>query len=228
MPLVLGDPLERVAAVRHSGLLAPARRLDMQLGRRDPVRTLTLWQSSSGSMYALGADLVAYDREARRAVALLRQRGRLTSWPRPIPERDGHFRVLDAGFGSLDLVIDGVGLLALALQSQPVQLLLTIDAIVGRARSLRAWVSRRSDPLAGISAGDALTVLRAYGELEASLGEAQASLELPPRRFESPSPATESAPEVTQATGQGVRVRGHRITHVRILPDGTVDVLVVE
>jgi hypothetical protein len=178
-------------------------------------------------------ELADYDRECRRAVALLRLRGRIVHLPRPIPLRDGHLTVVDAAAGSVDLVIEAVGVVALVLTSNPVQLLLTADAILGKVRSVRAWMRQRSDPLAGVSARNALAVLREFGSIEDAPGIGQADHVIRAKskaRHESYATDDLVLPEagVDFQLTKDRRARGHRITHIRARPDGTIDILLIE
>jgi hypothetical protein len=143
--------------------------------------------------------------------------------------RDGRFEIVAASAGSLEVVFDAVGLLAMVLLSNPVQLLLTADALLGHLRSARVWMRRRSDPLTGISARDAVTVLRAFGAAGwRALGDPDA--EVVPRRRESVAePLTPTVdPNISDLTSIGGVAGARRITHLRISPDGTVDVIVIE
>jgi hypothetical protein len=232
---VSGSELERVTELRRGGSLAPARRLDRLLSEREPAHTITIWQSPSTTAYEVGTELANYDRECRRAVALLRKRGRIEELPRPVAIRDGHFVIVDASASSLDLVIDAVGILGLVLLSDPVQLLLTADAILGRARSVRAWLHRRSDPLDGISARQAIQLLHEFGELGLIPGLGSADREIEVLRRPTSFPAVEAP--VAQPAEYDVlggeahlsrHARGHSVTHIRVAPDGTVDILLIE
>jgi hypothetical protein len=56
----------------------------------------------------------------------------------------------------------------MVLLSDPVQLLLTADALLGKARNVRVWLNREDDPLASISTRDAPEVLRSVAPTAAS------------------------------------------------------------
>jgi len=218
----------RVVALKQGTAPAGVRKLDNLIGRADTIVVATIWHSPGSAAYSIGADLADYDREARRAAALIRQPAH--EFPRPIALRDGRFNIVDAAPGSLSLAIDAVGILGMVLLSHPVQLLLTTDAILGKLRTVRAWVGRRSDPLSGISARDALQLLREHGGLVdmPSLGRPDHELALTNARETTPRDSIRYVELEVFADESRTVVRGHRITHVRTRSDGTVDVLVVE
>jgi hypothetical protein len=222
-----GDPASRVTSLRQSGALAPARRLDRQLGSREPSRVLTEWRAVTTAAYTLGVQIAAYDREMRRAAEIVRVRGRLRDLPTQLPLRDGRLIVAEAGVGSLDLLLEAVGVLSMVLLSDPVQLLLTADALLGKVRNARAFLNRRADPLASVSAREALEVLRAFGSSDMGEPDTQIIVSRGEKQALDRQPKLGTQARATLVTDQ-FHAEGGRITHVRIRDDGTADIVVIE
>ncbi len=130
--------LERLAG---SEALRLARGLDLDL-RQDstPGGSLVYWEEASGLASVGGARLVDFDREARRATALLgAEAGEREQGPgRPEPIGSAGFQVVGSATGSLDFLLAPMGLTIAVLMSDPVQFLLTTQALLTDA----AWVVR--------------------------------------------------------------------------------------
>ena len=131
----------RYRELRSSGFLAQVRRLDaaMNGGRRDSVDTLT-WRIDTSQVFGAAHGLAMFDREIRRASVLLHDWDPSKEFPRPLPIRDGHLIIDEAGAGSLDVVLSAVGVVSVVLLSDPVQLLLTAQALIAMPYSVRAWL----------------------------------------------------------------------------------------
>jgi hypothetical protein len=233
--------LRRYTALRRGGRLAPARRIDEELRASSARQAFILISTDSRMLSYVGRTLVDIDRELRRAAVLVRHRGSIDSLPRPITRREGGLEVLDAAPGSFEVVVTGFGVLSYVLLSSPVQTFLTLSALLGKFRTIELWLHQRHDPLARISARDALTVLKAFE----GVSEARERLGPPTQMLTSraKSAATEQAEPgnlVASATAEGDsgyaeiqlpeggRVVGTRIVYARLRADGSTDVVIAE
>jgi hypothetical protein len=135
----------RYLALRASDAFARARDLDAQLRLSEPIETELLWHSPTASAYRVGADLQVLDRELRRAAALVRdwQEGR--PLPRPVSVQQGGLDIASSEAGSFDAVLAAVGAVSVVLLSDPVQLLLTAQALISEPFSVKAWLKRSHD-----------------------------------------------------------------------------------
>jgi hypothetical protein len=128
--------LEKVAA---SDAMALARNLDLELRSEATGGSLVYWEEASALAAIGGARLADFDREARRVTALLSgDREAATAIARPEPIGRAGFNVVDSATGSLDFLLAPMGLTAVVLMSDPVQFLLTTQALLTDA----AWVVR--------------------------------------------------------------------------------------
>ncbi len=135
-------------ALRSSGAFAQARNLDARLREAAPVETQLLWHSPTASAYRVGADLQVLDRELRRAAAIVQGWQEDGALPRPITVRQGHLEIESSEAGSFDAVLAAVGIVSTVLLSDPIQCLLTAQALISAPFSLKAWLKRRhGDPI---------------------------------------------------------------------------------
>jgi len=138
----------RYRALRSSDAYAQARKLDDQLRQSKPTETQLRWHSPTASAYRVGADLQVLDRELRRAAAIVVGWQEDSPLPRPVPAQQGHLEISSSAAGSFDAVLDAVGVVSMVLLSDPVQLLLTAQALIAVPFSVRAWLKRKhTDPL---------------------------------------------------------------------------------
>jgi hypothetical protein len=135
-------------ALRSSGAFAEARGLDVQLRASTPVETQLLWHSPTASAYRVGADLQVLDRELRRAAAIVTDWQEGLPLPKPLPAQQGHLEIASSEAGSFDAVLAAVGIVSTVLLSDPVQCLLTAQALISAPFSLKAWLKHRhGDPI---------------------------------------------------------------------------------
>jgi hypothetical protein len=112
--------------------------------------------------------------------------------------------VVDAGIGSFEVELGAVGVVAMVLLSDPVQLLLTAQALVAMPSTIRAWIRRRR--------GDR---------------EQEPDLELLELARLDPAEFLGAPSQVLEIPGGGL-ARGHRILMRRRHPDGTEDLFLIE
>lgn len=117
--------------------------------------------------------------------------------------------MLAASSGSVEFLLEPLGQVARVLLSDPVQLTLTVRALLGGAVAVRAWLARRVD--SSTMRADEVTAI-----LEAAL------------HIQSAATNREQASPDAEIHIRGVRASGHRITYVRLREDGGADVLIVE
>ena len=138
----------RYRALRSGRAYEQARDLDARIRQSEPVETELVWHSPTASAYRVGADLQVLDRELRRAATLVRDWQEDRRLPRPLPVQQGGLDIESSSVGSFDAVLQAVGAVSMVLLSDPVQLLLTAQALIAEPFSLKAWLKRRrGDPI---------------------------------------------------------------------------------
>jgi hypothetical protein len=225
------DARARYLRLRSRDGLIPAKRIDDELRATEANESFALVSVDSGRAYSVGQVLVELDRELRRAAALVQQSGKVESLPRPIPQREGGLEIIDAAPGSFDAIVQGVGVISVVLLSQPVQTLLTLSALIGKIRSIQVWLKQRNDPLARISARDALHVLKEFDAYSIAGGELGPGRSLDAgggSTVDKQFAARATAPGVRLDLPGGVRAQVTRIVYVRLNADGTRDFIVAE
>lgn len=134
---------------------------------------------------------------------IIASRRRYPGHAKPIPSSDGGLRVREASAGSLDLLFEPIGQVAVVLLSDPVQLTLTLYALLGIPVRIRAWIARRSSASRSLAGVD--NTRKSLDALDS----------------EQPQVSEVSLPDGTHA-------RGMRVTIVRQRRDGDVDVIIAE
>lgn len=138
----------RYRALRSSPVYAQAQGLDAQLRQSEPIETQLLWHSPTAAAYRVGSDLQVLDRELRRAAAIVQTWQEDRPLPRPVSAQEGHLEIESSTAGSFDAVLSAVGVVSMVLLSDPVQLLLTAQALISAPFSVKAWLKRRhGDPI---------------------------------------------------------------------------------
>jgi hypothetical protein len=203
-------------------LLDQAAGLDRELIASGPGQTLILWTLNPPLAYAVGAQLTAFDREARRVSQLSDVSARSPA-SRPVPVGRAGFRVVDASPGSLDLLLAGIGVTTQILLSDPVQLALTVASVVNGARSIRSWIGGRRDPSTRITVAELTTVLDRLGaDLVVRPRTTDEEPRTLPRRTEGVA-----AESVLTALEGGNPHPNAVVTVVRYRPDGSLDLVVI-
>ena len=88
------------------------------------------------------------DRELRRAAAFVQGWQEDRPLPRPLTVQQGGLDISSSSAGSFDAVLQAVGAVSMVLLSDPVQLLLTAQALISEPFTLKAWLRRRhGDPI---------------------------------------------------------------------------------
>lgn len=131
----------RLHALRTSGLLDDAQRLDELLAGRPAEQTFVFWRASSPLAYGLHL-LPEFDREARRASQMLWSKEETIL--RPLQIGEAGFEVQDAAPGSVNFLLGAIGVTAQVLLSNPVQLVLTIQALIGDVHGFVGWLGHRA------------------------------------------------------------------------------------
>ena len=138
----------RYRALRSSPIYAQARELDVQLRQSAPIETQLIWHSPTASVYRVAYDLQVLDRELRRAAILVQGWNEDRPLPRPLPVKQGHLDIESSSAGSFDAALVAVGVMSMVLLSDPVQLLLTAQALMAAPFRIKAWLKRRhGDPI---------------------------------------------------------------------------------
>jgi hypothetical protein len=226
MPVEGGSPYERLEELLLGGEGERIRSLDDDMRRAEPVRTITVLTSDSSNVRRIGSFITNTDRELRRAVVIIGPQGRPYDFggdtgvpPRPVHPVDGGLLVRDASPGSLELVVDAYGDVLALLISQPMSALVTVATLGQGFASLRAWLRRRRDDLGE----EQLPVLR-----EARGGVGRVLHETPDQQLEIYPTGEDEGPFVSILDAGEFYVRGRQITHIRIYPDGTQDIIYVQ
>lgn len=229
-----------------------AGHLDRALGEKDCESSFTLLALAQIEAGRVAARLSELDRELRRCVALLapitaadidsiwvrrrseeevdtaiaRRLRRQDRLPLPVAIERGGLYIRGASSGSLNFLIEGASAVAALLASQPVTTFLALLGLFDKWGRIRVWLSKRSDPLAKMSAKDALAVLKAFERGSAQIID----WETPDHDIEIGTTRTTDhrrrAGVVTLP--DGTHVIGRRILHVRKNADGSQDILHVE
>ena len=138
----------RYRALRSSRIYAQARELDVQLRQSAPIETQLIWHSPTASVYRVAYDLQVLDRELRRAAILVQGWHEDRPLPRPLPVKQGHLDIESSSVGSFDAALVAVGVMSMVLLSDPVQLLLTAQALMAAPFRIKAWLKRKQgDPI---------------------------------------------------------------------------------
>lgn len=154
-----------MASYRQRAAVRQARDFDRWIGGREVEAIWLRYRLlPTGQLTRVGNAVADFDREMRRAAAVVSAPWGNRGVPRPLPVQRAGLRIIAARSGSLDLLLDGTGAVASVLLSAPVQLLLTTQALLGNAARVRVWWGRRTDIAQRISLQDGLDV---YERLEA-------------------------------------------------------------
>lgn len=148
-----------MASYRQRAAVRQARDFDRWIeGREVEAIWLRYRLLPTTQLTRVGNAVADFDREMRRAAAVVSAPWADRGVPRPLPVQRAGLRIVTARSGSLDLLLDGIGGVASTLLSSPVQLLLTTQALLGNAARIRVWWGRRTDITRHISLHDALEV----------------------------------------------------------------------
>jgi hypothetical protein len=143
-------------------LLAQAARLDSALRERGPAETYLFWEFDPPLLSEVGYRLVEFDKEARRESG--RGSGEHADRGRPLRIGEAGFRVVDASPGSLDLLVQAIGVTEQIIRSDPVQFVIHVIAGFQAIRAVRSWIGRRGTIKGKITAEDCRNILAAAEE----------------------------------------------------------------
>jgi hypothetical protein len=243
---------ERLDGILRGGEGDNIRSYDQDIASRQPSNIGLTLTSRSSRMTNVGPLIITTDREFRRAVTILRSDSYdlgTESWnrPRPISPNYGGLELTGATPGSFHMLLAAYGEVLSLLTSKPLQALITVFALGQGFGSIRFWRRRKKDVLAGMTARQALDVIKAYGgdserlmqgdrpDLEIEIQQPEDDAEGEDELFTHPE-LTEDIPTVAVPTLATVRVsrsgeivlRGSRITCILTHPDGTQSVAYID
>jgi hypothetical protein len=241
---------ERQRAFWESSLREQLLRLDGSLPLNPSTPEDVIWARLAvtlrgRTLYEIGPGLAALDRNLRKVaaqafpsswVAIRHDDGGWYSGPPPgkvappISPTSGGLGLLEASYGSLDLVLEGIGQVQALLTSQPataianaVQLTGVFAVVRVFKRMVLPWKRTQRDPLQNLSGRDLLRILKdpdvqqllktSHPDLEASLGD---------------SPLIHRRPKGYITLPDGATARGERIVLTRHHSDGTTDVVEID
>lgn len=127
----------------------------------------------------------------------------------PDPPSSSGLRLVGAEPGSALLLLEPLGHLYNLLNADPVSVLLNAASLSGYVRTLSVYIRRQSDPLRGVTARQALTVLKEFqGDMSTAFG--------PPDATAGEVPLSITGPDGTVVKGE------RRIDYVRQDADGSI------
>lgn len=227
-----------VASLRRRKWMTLAREIESAIATEDPRATWTALYLQSKQASQVAYDLLNFDRELRRASAILDATWRTPSLPSPVPVRWGGCEVQDATAGSTGFLVDAYGVAVNLLLSTPVQLLATTQWLLGHAARLRVFKVSGGGSLERMTATQAIEFMRELDDLDllARGGSDRGALGVgltqdTERRLDALHSDHESADTGPIAEGHipgGRPLRRRRITHWRTDPDGTEHVIDIE
>jgi hypothetical protein len=236
------------------------RRFDHDMRSREPSSITIVLTSRSSRMINVGPLITTTDRELRRAVAIF---GLSSSYgfydydfgeegyyylgdspgdhPRPIPANYGGLELADAISGSFHMLVTAYGYVLSLLASKPLQALTAVVTLGQGIGNIHVWSHRKKDPLTGISARQALDVIKSFGGDTTALmrgDEPNLQIEIQPASDETGSivhreppyeapPAMPTIGDEINRFGESV-TRGRRITYIRNYPDGAQDIIYID
>jgi hypothetical protein len=198
------------------------------------------------TLFDMAPGLAQFERDVRRAAGQVIPRNWVTvrrpdnTWykgpppgklPTPISPSQGGLRPAEAAVGSLDLWLELFGDVYRAFSSQPATTLVNAIQIMGLLAHIRVFKRRRrpsqvADPLEGVSARQALSVLKEFGYEPRDL--LQTDDEPDDEDWVGESPAGHRMPRGYVRLPDGTVVRGQRILLVKQYTDGTFDMVHVD
>lgn len=240
---------EELDRILHDHIGDNIRDYDQDMASRRPS-DINLYLTSRGSRLAdIGPLITRFDRGVRRSVTIFRDDsyylGEPRDRPRPISSNAGGLELTEAAPGSFHMLLKAYGEVLSLLTSKPLQALTAVIALGQGVGSIRFWHHRKKDALAGISARQALDVLKEFGgnapsllqgdtpdlevRINPAIGDLRGLHASPPvPRPEVPPFPPMSVDIVTVGSSRDIIVRGQRITYVRNYPDGTQDIIYVD
>ena len=213
------------------------RKFDAASALEGPVETGLFLSSIDSRAVAIGPLITVTDREIRRAVTIFGSEpyhlGDPGNRPRPISPTYGGLQVSDTAIGSVHLLLIAYGAVLKVLTSKPLQALTAAITLSQGSGSIRVWRRQRDkDPLAGLSARDALNVLKEFGGLtDRLMQQSRPNLEIRiPETVDEAAPTTGLKPPIPSdrppESVEGSSWR--RITYIRKYPDGTEDIIYID
>jgi hypothetical protein len=260
MPTSEISQYEMLAAILHSPEGERIRNYDREMKSREPADVFLVLTSRSSRMINVGPIITTTDRELRRAVAIFGYRSSYGFYdyefgeenyyylgsgsgdrPRPIPPDYGGLELADAVPGSFHMLATAYGQVLSLLTSKPLQALTSVVALGQGVGSIHFWRRRRKDPLAGISARQALDVIKSFGgnpavlmegdepnlEIEVQAASDEDSFVAHGKPLHEAPPAPPSIADEINRFGESV-IKGRRITFIRNYSDGTQDIVYID
>jgi hypothetical protein len=253
------EKYERLAILLRSKEGEQIRSEDLDITSHEPSRVTIILTSRSSRAVEAGPLITTTDRELRRGVTILEPQSRYPDRfkegdyyfgtpedrPRPVSPKYGGLELADAVPSSFHMLVTAYGAVLSLLTSKPLQALTTVFALGQGIGSIRFWRHRKRDPLEGISARQALDVIRSFGGDTARLmqgDEPNLEIEMQPTTDEGglftipelPEDVIEAAntpvpPLVDEVDRLSELVTiGRRLTYIRNYPDGTQDIIYLD
>jgi hypothetical protein len=239
---------EQLDRVLHSSEGREIRDYDREIALHRPSSVGVILTSRSSRMTDVGRIIARTDRELRRAATILRSNGYYlgTEWdrPKPISPDSGGLTLSDAIPGSFHVLLEAYGKIQSLLMSKPLQALTALLTLEQGFSNIRFWPRRTKDPLAGISARQALEVLKAYGGdtgrlmrgdspnlvIEIDKAEEEREVFRHPNLPEDIALAGTSSPlaEVRVSRSGEVIIRGQRMTCILDHSDGSQSIIFLD
>jgi hypothetical protein len=243
------SPYERLDSILRGSEGDSIRSHDQYISSRRPSEIGVILTSRSSRMASIGPLITTTDRELRRAVTIFRSGsynlGMPGNRPRPISANYGGLEITNVAVGSFHMLLTAYGEVLSLLTSTPTQAFTAVLTMGQSFGSIRLWTRRKKDSLEGMSARQALDVVRQFGGDPTRLMQGEPpSLEIEIQGAEEEGePFTHpemsagernihiplASIEVDRVNRYGeIVAQGRRITYIRNYPDGTQDVIYVD
>jgi hypothetical protein len=241
------SPYEWLDRILRGGEGENIRSYDQDIRSREPSEISLILTSQSSHMAYVGPLITTTDREFRRAVSIFRSDsyylGEPGRRPRPISQNYGGLEITDVAFGSVHMLLTAYGEVLSLLTSRPLQALTAVLTVGQSAGTIRLWRQRKRDSLAGMSARQALDVLKEFNGDPAGLMQGKGpdlEIEIQPtpderQPFTDPGQPESNLHIYIQNTIPVVKVNqvgeiiltDRQITIIRRYPNGTYDIIYV-
>lgn len=231
--------LARLDQFRSSPEFALLRDLDASTREQPPESVRLYVKAESDTLGQASQALAQLDTSLRRVAALAYPRdtvlerlpdgGYYSGPPRgkvpaPLPQDRASLRIQAAAAGSLELILLPVGALITLLASDPATALANAFAILDKVTRLRVFKGRPAGPLDGVSAEQALAVLREFNRQPENLAGAEPDADIELGDY----PYSHRIPSGHVRKADGTVVSGRVVTLITTYPDGRTDYVHVE
>jgi hypothetical protein len=236
---------QRLYRILHDSEGGNIRGYDQDIASHKPSNVSVILTSRSSRMTDVGRIITRTDRELRRAATIFKSDsydlGTESNRPIPIAPNLGGLTLVDATSGSFHMLLEAWGQIQSLLTSKPLQAITALISLEQGFGDIHFWPRRKKDPLEGMSARQALDVLKAYGgDTRRLMGKDRPNLEIEIKQakgedelFTHPelpgypgvADASSVLTEVKVSRSGEVVVRGQRITCIINHPDGSQSIV---